>query len=137
MTLRSIPRSTRAIGMLANGVIVALAVYLGVHAYGLWKITYRQQNQGMESLALALSQGLDAYFSSRQEGLLSLADAVQRTPGGIDNLPEIQRLLVDHKRLRPELLLVFVSDLNGQMLAASNIATLNKLPNIGDQPSRY
>lgn len=135
MTLRPIPRNTRAIGMLANGVIVALAVYLGVHAYGLWKITHRQQNQGMESLALALSQGLDAYFSSRQEGLLSLADAVQRTPGGINNLPEIQRLLVDHKRLRPELLLVFVSDLKGQMLAASNIATLNKLPNIGDQPS--
>ena len=127
--------ATRSLGALATVSVGVLWVSLAFFAYYAWRNVKTEQVRSMDSVALLMSRALDAFFSSEQSGLLSLADAIEGSPGGVRDLREVQKELAAYKKHRSEILLVILSDMEGHVLASSDRSSLSDLPSIGDQPS--
>lgn len=127
--------AARSLGTLANVGICVLWMSLAFFAYYTWQNVKAEQIRDMDSVALLMSRSLDAFFSSEQSGLLSLADGIEQSPQRLTNLREVQQQLAAYKRHRLEISLVFLADMDGHVLASSDRSSLSDLPYIGDQPS--
>ena len=127
--------TTRPTGTLATVAVWVLWVSLAFFAYHSWRNVKAEQIRNMDSVALLMSRSLDAFFSSEQSGLLSLADGIGKSPQGLRNLRKVQQELAAYKQHRSEISLVLLADLDGHVLASSDRSSLSDLPSLGDQPS--
>lgn len=127
--------AARSLGTLAHVAVAVLWISLVFFAYRAWRDVKAEHVRDMDSVALLMSRSLDAFFSSEQSGLLSLADEIETSPQGLSNLRDVQRELAAYKRHRSEISLVFLADMDGHVLASSDRSSLNDLPDLGDQPS--
>ena len=127
--------ASRSIHSVANLVIVLVLVLFGIYVVNTWQQVRAREEQHMASNLSLLKRTLDIFFLSKRAGLMSLIDAIERSPGQLNNLAAIQPLLAAYKQHRPEITLTFLTDMQGQFLASSHTQVLQGLPTIGDQPS--
>jgi diguanylate cyclase (GGDEF)-like protein/PAS domain S-box-containing protein len=119
-----------------TNVVIALVLLLFVfYAIDSWQKVKAREDQHMESILVLMARTLDTYFLSKQAGMLTLAEAIDKLPGGPGNRAGMQHLLEDYKKHRQDISLAFVTDMRGQFLASSHTRELGPLPSIGEQPS--
>ncbi|PIF17672.1 PAS domain S-box-containing protein/diguanylate cyclase (GGDEF)-like protein [Acidovorax delafieldii] len=133
----TIPASAAAssINKVTNLVIASVLFMFGLYAFDEWGQVRDREEEHMQSNLVLLTRTLDTFFLSKRAGMLSLAETIAISPGGIDNLAQVQQLLVDYLKYRPEVSQTYVSDMNGQLLASSHTPSLQGLPSLAAQPS--
>ncbi len=136
MHLHASPRAPgRTVNLLTNLVIALVLVLTGAFALDSWRQSRRAEIQQMASIVALMTRTLDTFLLAEQAGILSLADAIQAMPGGLGNRDGLHRLLANHDAHRPELIMAFVADMDGKLLASSHTDDPADLPSIADQPS--
>ncbi len=119
-----------------TNVVIALVLLLFVfYAVDSWQKVKAREDQHMESILVLMARALDTYFLSKQADMLTLAETLDKLPGGPGNRAGMQQLLEDYKKHRQDISLAFVTDMRGQFLASSHTRELRQLPSIGEQPS--
>ena len=118
-----------------NMVIVAVVIAFGFYAVAAWQQVKSGEEQHMQSNLVPLARTLDMFFLSKRAGMLTLADAIEQSPAGLNDLVLVQKLLANYQTYRPEISLTFVTDMSGQFLASTHTRSLKNLPTLADQPA--
>lgn len=127
--------ATRSINKVTNLVIVSVLFMFGLYAFDEWGRVKVREEEHMQSNVVLLARTLDTFFQSKRAGMFSLAETIALSPGGIDDLSQVQRLLLEYRKHRPEVSQTYVSDMNGQLLASTHTKSLRNLPSMEGQPS--
>lgn len=127
-------RASLTLNRVTSLAIAGVVIIFGLFALDEWRDVKTREERDMESSLILLTRTLDTFFLSKQADMLTLADTIETSPGGIGNLSRVQQLLAEYKKYRPEVSLTFLTDMHGQMLASSHTGNLHGLPNVGDQP---
>ena len=135
ISFKSVSTASSGVNRVTNLVIAAVLAFSAFYALISWYEIKSREERHMESNLVLLTHTLDIFFLSKRAGLLSLVEAIEKSPGGLSNLAGVQQQLTDYKKLRPEIMLTFLTDTKGQMLASSHTKDLRGLPTIADQPS--
>ena len=100
----TIPASAAAssINKVTNLVIASVLFMFGLYAFDEWGQVRDREEEHMQSNLVLLTRTLDTFFLSKRAGMLILAETIAISPGGIDNLAQVQQLLVDYLKYRPE-----------------------------------
>ncbi len=127
--------ASRTLNRVTHVVIALILLLFGFYALDDWRKVKSREDQHMASILILMTKTLDTYFLSKQAGLLTLAETIEQSPGGLAQRTRVQQQLEDYKKHRPDISLAFITDMQGQFLASSHTKSLRDLPSIGDQPS--
>lgn len=127
--------ASRTLNRLTYVVIALVLVLFGFYALDHWREIKSREDQHMASILALVTRTVDAYLMSKQEGVLTLAQTIEKSPGGLGNLVAVQQELEKYKKYRPDVSLAFVTDMRGQFLASSQTRQLRGLPSVGKQPA--
>jgi signal transduction histidine kinase len=120
-----------------NGVAVFIALLLAFGAafsYTSWHAERERELGYLTALTELGEKSLDTYFSQIESSLHVLSEDMRGADGAVD-VRRASQVLTRYRKAYPDLQIVIVTRLDGQVLASSDVAAGAKLPSLAREPS--